>query len=43
MENYENLSFTFKEMLKRTKIMRDRLKDLRRTMNKYTSELFIKK
>lgn len=42
MENYKNLSFAFKEMLKETKIMGIRLKDLRRTMNKYTSELFIK-
>lgn len=40
MENYENLSFTFKEMLKRMKTMRVRLRDLGRTINKNNSELF---
>lgn len=42
MENYERLSFAFKKMLKRTKIMRDRLKDLREKINKNTNKLFIK-
>lgn len=41
MERYENLGFAFKEMLKRTKMMRMRLKYLK-TMNKNTSELPIK-
>lgn len=41
MENYENLSVAFEEMLKRTKVMRVRLQELERTMNKNTSELFI--
>lgn len=43
MENYENLSFAFKEMLKRTKIMSVRLKELKRTMHKNTIELIIYK
>lgn len=42
MKDYENLSLAFKEILKRTKIMEVRLKELKRTMNKNTSELFIK-
>lgn len=42
MENYEHISVAFKEMLKRTKIMRNRLNDLRRTMNQNTSEFSIK-
>lgn len=42
METYENLSFLYKVMLKRTKIMMVRLKDLKKIMNKNESELFIK-
>lgn len=42
MKDYENLSLAFKEIMKRTKIMKVRLKELKRTMNKNTSELFIK-
>lgn len=42
MENYENLSAAFKEMLERTKNMRIRLKDLEETINENTVELSIK-
>lgn len=42
MMDYENLSLAFKEIVKGTKIMKVRLKELKRTMNKNTSELFIK-
>lgn len=41
MENYEELSIAFKEMLKRIKIMWDRLKHLRKTMNKNTNKSFM--
>lgn len=38
MESYESLSFAFKEMLRRTKTMRVRLKDLKITMNENAHE-----
>lgn len=42
MDNYEKLSFAFKKMLKRMKIMRLRLKELRKTMNENKSKSYIK-
>lgn len=41
MENYEKLSFTFKKMLKRIKIMRLRLKELTKMINENTNKSFI--
>lgn len=42
MENYEKISLTFKKLLNRTKIMRDRLNEIKNTMDKNTSLSFIK-
>lgn len=42
MENYEELSSTFKVMLKRTKVMRVRLKILRKKINEILSEPVVK-